>query len=526
MKQLPFFAVLFSLSFFAACNRQEVPKRPNLVIIIDDQHNTRYMGWTGDGEGIRTPNLNRLAAQSVAFTNAYASCPVCAPARHSMYTGTYPSRHGVILNDMRLRENVPTMMSLLADAGYTTANIGKMHFGPYNARHGFQYVLNHEFFNNAAGISHFRPWLEEQVRERGIEAYRFPEWNHADPPSAWLYEVENLGFEYDLPLDLTSEHWVTDQAIAFLEDQMEHRPDQPFLLHASYFAPHHPYGVVHGFNTYRPEDMSIPPSWSPEQAAEFGRKGREKLQYPPFTREDFQQLKAYYFGFISELDYEVGRLLEFIDSHPSLSGNTVILFLSDHGDRMGEHGMLYKGGDGAMYEGSVGIPFMIRWPGVVPRQEKTPVTHVDIMPTFLRAAGLEPDPSLAGMDLKPLLDKENTESTWTDRVVFSQWLDPLPFGYLMARKGPYKFIADNRKGSFPELEYELYNMEKDPWEMENLVDDQAYTQVVEELKAAVMDHFQSEKQFLPAEKPPIVPRSVWDIGLPYKPWEKVRPLEK
>ena len=139
------------------CTKEKKEQHPNFIILIDDQHNAKYMGWTGKGEGIRTPHLDKLASESIAFSNAYANCPVCAPSRHSMYTGHFPSRHGVILNDMKLREGLPTLMELLADAGYTTANIGKMHFGPYNARHGFQYVLNHEFFDNAAGISHFRP---------------------------------------------------------------------------------------------------------------------------------------------------------------------------------------------------------------------------------------------------------------------------------------------------------------------------------------------------------------------------------
>ena len=517
-----FLISIFLVIALNGCTKTREEKQPNFIIIFDDQHNSKYMGWTGEGEGISTPNLDKLASESVAFTNAYTNCPVCAPARHSVYTGHYPSRHGVILNDMKLREGVPTLMEILADAGYTTANVGKMHFGPYNERHGFQYVLNHEFFDNSGGISHFRPWLEKQAEERGLKAERYPTWNHAEPNSTWSLHLETLGFEYDLPIDLTSEHWVTDESINFMKDQVANRPDQPFLLHASYFAPHHPYGVVKEFNTYKPEDMIIPPSWSPEKVAMFEGTRKEQFNLPAYTKEDFQILKAYYFGFISQLDSQIGRLLEWIESQPEIAENTIIVFLSDHGDRMGEHGMLYKGGTGAMFEGSAAIPFMIKWPGQEPRIDKTPVTPIDIMPTFLKAAGLNPDPELPGMDLKSLLESGETGSTWNERTVFSEWLDPPPFRYLMARRGKYKFIADNTDGIFPEMKYELYDLEEDKWEMNNLAYDPQFESLVQALKEEIMDHYSQQKKYLPVTKPLIVPRSTWDITFPFKPWEKTQ----
>ncbi len=206
--------VVFLLFMLQGCETGVSEKQPNFIIIFDDQHNSRYMGWTGQGEGIKTPHIDQLASESVAFTNAYSSCPVCAPARHSVYTGLYPSQHGVIHNDLPLKEEISTLMDLLAENGYTTGNVGKMHFAPYNERHGFQYVLNHEFFADGSGISHFRPWLEREVEQRGIKAERFPQCSKTDPPGDWLFSVNSLGFEYDLPLELTSEHWVSDNAIA------------------------------------------------------------------------------------------------------------------------------------------------------------------------------------------------------------------------------------------------------------------------------------------------------------------------
>lgn len=522
------FLKLFPLYLFVlllqSCQETK-PRHLNFIIIFDDQHNSKYMGWTGLGERIKTPNIDRLASESIAFTNAYSNYPVCAPARHSVYTGQYASRHGVINNDMELADSIPTMMEILADAGYTTANVGKLHFAPYNERHGFQYVLNHEFFADGGGISHFRPWLDREAEKTGLKAERYPQWSQTDPPGDWVHSVNSLGFEHDVPVELTSEHWVTDNSIAFIEEQLKQRTDKPFFLHSSYFAPHHPYGVVKEFNTYKPKDMEIPPSWTEEKAEKFG-KGYEKNElYPPFSKEDYQKLKATYFGFITQLDFEIGRLLDYVDNNPDLAKNTVILFLSDHGDRMGEHGMLYKGGKGAMLEGSVGIPFMIRWPGQKPRMEKTPVSHIDIMPTFLAAAGINTDVDLPGINLKSLIESDETETTWDERTVYSEWLMPLPFRYLMARKGKYKFIADNSMGTFPDMQYELYNMETDTWEMNNLAYQPDFEAVVSEFKMSIMTHYNKQKNFLPEEMPSIIPRSKWDIQFPFKPWEKTEAIK-
>jgi len=505
-----------------ACKKEA--ENLNFIIIFDDQHNSKHMGWTGLGEGVQTPNIDRLAAQSVRFTNAYSSCPVCAPARHSVYTGRYASRHGVISNDRALADSIPTLMEILAEEGYTTANIGKMHFAPYNERRGFQYVLNHEFFADGAGISHFRPWLEQEAEKRGLKAERYPQWSQTNPPSDWLFDVNSLGFEHDIPIELTSEHWITNNSISFIEEQLKERPGKPFFLHASYFAPHHPYGVVEEFNTYKAEDMEIPPSWTEEKAGKFGKGYRRNELYPPFSKEDYQRLKATYFGFITQLDYEIGRLLDYVDNHPDLAKNTVILFLSDHGDRMGEHGMLYKGGKGAMLEGSVGIPFMMRWPGVKPRMEKTPVSHIDIMPTFLASAGIITNVDMPGMNLKSIMDSDETETTWDERTVFSEWLMPLPFKYLMARKGKYKFIADNSTGTFPDMQFELYDMEVDIWEMNNIAYDPEYESIVTEFEKSIRTHYDEQKEFIPNVMPPVVPRSKWDIQLPFDPWNKTEAL--
>jgi hypothetical protein len=111
-----------------------------------------------------------------------------------------------------------------------------------------------------------------EVEKRGIKADRYPKWIKTEAQQDWSFSFNSLGFEYDLPQDLTSEHWVTDNSIQFIEEQLNERPEQPYFLHASYIAPHHPFGVVKEFNTYKPEEMELPPSWSVSQAVEFRKE--------------------------------------------------------------------------------------------------------------------------------------------------------------------------------------------------------------------------------------------------------------
>ncbi|MGZ8947009.1 MAG: sulfatase family protein [Methylococcaceae bacterium] len=339
--------------------------------------------------------------------------------------------------------------------------------------------------------------------------------------------ADGLGFRYDLPYKLTSERWVTQQSILFLEDQLKNRSTTPFFLHASYFAPHHPYGPVEEFDTYLSKDMFLAPSWTQEKANNFQSTIRAPYGLPPFTADQYRDLKAYYFGFIAQVDNEVGRLLNWLDTHPAIAENTIVIFLSDHGDMMSEHGLLFKGN---MYEGSVGIPFMIRWPGIAPRKESAPVSHIDIMPTILAAAGIPFPDGLSGEDLKPLLATSSPGSEWTNRTVISEYFPPSPFpwGLLMARSERYKLIATRTSTITMDYQYQLYDLVADPWEMSNLAAKPEFSDVLSFLKTELEAHKAKQSKFLPASMPAEVPRCTWDIKFPYDPlvapWEPVKVL--
>lgn len=496
----------------AGLGRRQRAERPNVLLIVDDQHSPRAMSWTGQTQVI-TPHLDQLASESVRFSNGYCNSPVCAPTRHTLYTGLYPSEHGVLHNDLPMHD-VPTVTSLLNQAGYTTACIGKMHNAPYHHRRDFQYVLHHEFYLDAAGISHYAPYLAHSLKRRGIQPK--PWSTPRSGRQTWLQHVDTIAFTMDrLPEDLTAERWTTDESLRFIRDQLRERPGQPFFLHASYFPPHHPYGPIPKYaRMYDPDEMTLPPNYDREKLAAWCRGASTP---DPMTDDNDRWMRAHYFAFCTQLDAEIGRLLDGLDGL-GVAENTIVIFISDHGDLIGEHGMFYKG---VMYDGSARVPFMIRWPGVSrPREVEAPVMHADLVPTILGAVGIEIPGHLPGRDLQPLLVRDNR---WPDRPVYSEYFSRAA-SHFMIRQGPFKLIATAPYGRWEEFLYQLYNVDEDPWELNDLVSRTENRPTFARLSECLSSIWARQREFLPPEIPKVMPRSRYRIPWPANPWEPVYPV--
>ena len=492
-------------------------KKPNIVFIFCDQMSPRAMGWTGQME-VKTPHLDDFSEMSYCFTNAYCTSPVCAPARHSIYTGVYPSHHWVLKNDMAMNEQYKTIISMLNEQGYTTANIGKMHNAPYHNRRDFQYVLNHEFFVGPAGISHYNAYLRSELEKRGIEDYN--PYKQVPEGKVWLQVKEGIAGVNPLPEELIPEHWMTREALKFMDDQEANRPDQPFFLHLSYFPPHHPYMPVQKYaDLYldHVDQLELPPNYDHQKLQAWCRAS--PMRPDSLSDQDVKYFRALYFGFVSQLDAALGDLFEGMKER-GLMDNTIIVFTSDHGDNLGEHGRFYKGN---MLEGSVRVPLMVYWPRHRLRGRKIigdNVSHVDLVPTLLLAAGITPPEYMAGRNMLPLMrGKEN----WADHSVYAEYYsrDRIP-SQLMLRKGDYKFIYDDDTESGAWESY-FYNIREDPWEMKDIMDDPGYADVLTECVEELMnDYWDSIMANIPPEMPEIVSRVSYDIEWPADPWEPVK----
>lgn len=495
---------------------QAKQKPPNIVFIFVDQMSPRAMGWTGQTE-VKTPNLDGFSQRSYCFTNAYCTSPVCAPARHSLYTGVYPSRHWVLKNDMRMNEEFTTIMAMMNEKGYTTANIGKMHNAPYHHRRDFQYVLNHEFFMGPAGISHYDAYLKSELEKRGLE-YNHP-FNQIPEGKIWLQVKEGIANVNPLPEELIPEHWMTREALHFMDDQVAKRADHPFFLHLSYFPPHHPYMPVKKYADLYLEHMDnlrLPPNYDHERLQRWCKSS--SMRPDSLSIEDVKYFRALYFGFVTQLDAALGDLFAGMEKR-GLFKNTIIVFTSDHGDNLGEHGQFYKGN---MYEGSVRVPLMVYWPEKKLKGRKIikdNVSHVDLVPTLLEAAGIESPEYMAGKNMLPLM---RGKESWEDHSVYSEYYsqDRGPT-QLMLRKGDYKFIftTDTETGAW---ETYFYNIREDPYEMNDEMEDPKHADLLYDIVEEVMtDYLNGISKNAPPEMPEIVSRVTYDMDWPADPWKPV-----
>jgi len=390
--------------------------RPNFLCVVTDQQRADHLGCAGNPI-LRTPNLDRLAAQGVRFRRAYCNNPLCMPVRATWFTGRTPRGHTVRTNGIPLPYDIPTMTDALHQAGYRTHGIGKFHLRPFGIPNDTQpgeldprqfpesqkmwqagrvtalpspyYGLETTEFAGGHGSwmwGDYARWLQEQ-RPDGLELLQ----KKAGRPTQHNAEQ---AWKSAIPEELHPSAWVGDRAIAFLEDAA--LSSKPFFLWCSFPDPHHPYNPPSPWcDMYDPADVPPP----------IRREG-ELDDLPPFFREvwtkglklsgrfaatqmldeQLREIVALTFGMISLLDYHVGRILAALD-RLGLRGNTVIVFMSDHGEMMGDHWLINKGP--FHFDGLLRVPLIWSWPGHFPAGlvPDALASHLDFAPTVLDLAG-------------------------------------------------------------------------------------------------------------------------------------------
>jgi arylsulfatase A-like enzyme len=328
-------------------------RRPNVLIVYPDQWRGDALGCAGDPV-VQTPHLDRLAWEGLRFTHAFVANPVCTPSRGSFMTGCYPHTTGITHNQAPLPDDEVCFAEALTAAGYHTGYIGKWHldgearpgFVPPERRHGWQY------------------WAAFNRGHRYYDGVYF-----RDTPEV----LPEPGFEPDFQTDL---------ALAFLEDAA--RGDRPFCLLLAWGPPHTPLEPpARQRDTYQPADLPLPAS-VPDVLADRARDER-----------------ARYFGLCTALDDNVGRLLAALD-RLGLAEDTIVLFTSDHGDCLGEHGRFRKT---LPYDEAARVPCIVRWPGRVPAGTATGALwhSVDVAPTLLSLCSAAIPPRVQGLDLSAVV---------------------------------------------------------------------------------------------------------------------------
>ena len=418
------------------------PAPPNILFLMPDQWRGMDLGSAGNAQ-VRTPNLDRLASQGVQFTGAAANCPVCTPARGILLTGKYAHTIGVPVNDVPLPDSETTIAEILRERGYHTGFVGKWHLEggkrlpgfvpPGERRQGFAYW--------AANICH-HAYFENHYFRDGPAPIRMP------------------GYE--------TFTW-TDLAIGFLENAKKRA--KPFCLYVWYGPPHDPYLEPPGYEKmYDPARIQLRKNWRPG-AARFG------------TAKDI----AGYWSAIACLDAEIGRLVKRLDDL-GLGENTITLFASDHGDMLGSQGTFLKR---KPWEESVRVPAIFRWPAVLKARRRTPeaLSHVDIVPTLLGLCGTRPASGMHGFDWSGYLAGRPSKIPQFAHLQIYTSLENNehpPWRGLRSKRWKYA-----RSAAKPWL---LYNLEQDPYEMNNLAGEadqrkriEAFDRVIERQMKATGD---------------------------------------
>jgi len=428
-------------------------ERPDILLLMTDQHRGDCLSCAGHPV-VQTPHLDWLAAEGVRFSHAYAECPVCVPVRRTLMTGRFPVNHGVVMNHIpEVPLPGPTLPEMLTEHGYQTHLCGKLHLTPPRKLHGF---MSADWADNAKAppeISNGRAIVNDYQRFLLSEGVRLPGFSDAHGLSAntpitrpWHAE-ERLHFT----------NWVTDRAVEFLDRR---DPTMPFFLKVSYLHPHPPCTPPRFYyDRYVHADMPPRPvgHWARVFAGPHHGHHRDpnRICLDPAMQ---RRLEAGYYGSINHIDDQINRILTVLP-HPK---NTLIIFLSDHGEMLGDHQWFRKH---TPWEGSAHIPFIVVPPktwGIRPGQVcDAPVQLADIMPTCLAAAGIAIPDSVDGSDLLPAIEG----GTARREFVHGECADvaTLNSGMHFVTDGKQKYIW------FPGLgEEQFFDLTADPCELDNL----------------------------------------------------------
>ncbi|MGD9046421.1 MAG: sulfatase-like hydrolase/transferase [Anaerolineae bacterium] len=440
-------------------------ERPNILWICTDQQRFDTIGALGNRH-VHTPNIDRLVHDGVAFRYAYCQSPISTPSRASFLTGMYPSSvHGCMNGNDYWADAAPLVTKLLADAGYDCGLAGKLHLS------GAQGRIEPRPEDDGYRVFHW----SHHPQDHWDEGHDYKDWLRAQGKDlSELYEHPE-----EIPPSLHQTTWCADRAIEFIEEER----DQPWLMSVNVFDPHAPFDPPREYlERYDSESLPGPKFQERDLAAQARLAGIDFQTTARRPEElDAQAIQAAYYAMIELIDWNVGRLMAALE-RTGQTENTIVLFTSDHGEALGDHGLLLKGC--RFYEGSVRVPLIISWPGHFQAGlvSEALVELTDITPTLLEACGLPVPERMGGRSLLPLLTGQVDPNRHRDfvRSEYYRALNPDVPGRsdfqgtygTMIRDDRYKLVVYHGHDVG-----ELFDLETDPWEFENLWDDPAYGEV-------------------------------------------------
>ena len=454
--------------------------KPNVLWLCADQLRYDSLGINGN-KIVQTPNIDRLGKMGAVFSRCYCQNPVCAPSRASFLTGRYPRTVRVRQNGQDIPDYERTAIKALADNGYLCGLSGKLHI---SACHPTVCPVSERRINDGYHVFNWAHDTAYSFTPDNWLGNEYTGWLHAQgiyheeiPRDDCKYVSNGIAKEY------SQTKWCTDRALDFIKRATT--KNKPWAFSVNYYDPHNDFDP--------PEDMlqkyislldDIPlPIYTPGELDNkpiFQRKDHigsydtpGHYASPEMSEYDHKLIRAAYYAMIELIDIHVGRLLDYLETTGQLE-NTLILFHSDHGEMLGDHGIYLKGP--YFYDAAVRVPLIVAWPGNIPPAQVTALTElVDLAPTILEACGLPPEEGMQGYPLmKPLIQG----TPFPRKSVYSEYYNSNikhrdPKAYLtMVSDGRYKLVR-NHTPEYP-IGGELYDLENDPNETINRYHDDSY----------------------------------------------------
>ena len=449
-------------------------KQPNILVIMVDELAPHFMPDYGH-HVVHTPNISRLAASGTVFDNAYTSSPLCAPARASFMTGRLCPDINAYDNGAELPASVPTIAHFLRSLGYQTSLIGKMHFIGPDQLHGFEERLTTDIY--PANFSWTANWNASLTEP--------------SPAGATVRPVLEAGpCIRSMQMDYDDE--VSNKSVQKLYDLARNgESDKPFFVVSSFTHPHPPFTIHQNYwDMYDHNEIDLPnieeiPLEQKDAGSQYLYFSHQYNSYP-INEEDVRNARHAYYAMISYTDALIGRMLDTLEE-TGLDNNTVVVFVSDHGEMLGERGMWYKM---SMFEHSVRIPMIFSGTGIVKGRDGDNASLIDIVPTLIELAGgkIENVPvKLAGRSLKTAVTGDcfgACVGDGKDAAVVSDFsAGGAPGPVRMVKQRSYKLIMT--------YGYEplLFNVEEDPQEMNNLAEDPAHAETLAQLQAIALQNY-------------------------------------
>ncbi len=447
--------------------------RPNILLIMSDQHTQRITGCYGDTI-VSTPNLDRLAAHGVRFDNAYTPSPLCVPARMSFLTGRHPCRQSCWTNSDVLPSDMPTTAHALGAAGYKPILVGRLH---------------------SIGVDQMRGYVRREVGDHSTN------WVGGVPHSLGILSKTNDPYRVSIDKSGSGQSAyechdddVTKSTLSVLDELAKARKAgnaEPFAVTVGYLLPHQPYVARKAFYDRYEGRVGMPGVGVEDLNREhpYLREWREFTDTTDLAEDDILKARTAYYALVEEMDAMIGRILDKLEA-TGLDENTLVIYCSDHGDQLGERGLWWKQ---TFYDESVKIPLIMTWPGIIPEGESRNqvVNLTDLAATILDACEA---PALPDSDGRSFLQVARDPSRLWLNETYSEyctdgmapWTTPVPVQQRMIRFGKWKLIY------YHGYQSQLFDLEADPREINDLADDPSYRDIRDGLSAKILANWKPE----------------------------------